>query len=100
MPKYSEKGAFTALIETLEADLQKQHGSSILTGEALRQALGYRSIHALRKALERGTVPVDVFTIENRRGRFALTRDVARWLAEKRASVPAGTTREKRAKTT
>jgi hypothetical protein len=32
----------------------------------------------------RKTLPVLVFEIENRRGRFALTIDVARWLVQER----------------
>ena len=52
-----------------------------MSGDALRRALGYRSMDALRKAISRGTAPVRVFMLPNRRGRFALARDVAMWLA-------------------
>jgi hypothetical protein len=70
----------TTLAEALEAKLMKDEGS-LLSGDALRRALGYRSLDALRQAISRGTVPVPVFTLPNRRGRFALTCDVAIWLA-------------------
>lgn len=65
---------------TIEATLIREEGA-ILGGDALRRALGYRSLDALRKAIRRGTIPVSVFPLEGRRGRFALTRDVATWLA-------------------
>lgn len=84
MPSADKKAAAAELAAVLEADLLRQHGSSLLTGESLRQALGYRSVHALRKAIERGTVPVSIFPIENRRGQYALTKDVANWLAKQR----------------
>ncbi|WP_288128553.1 hypothetical protein [Thiomonas sp.] len=70
----------THLAEALEAKLMKDEGS-LLTGDALRRALGYRSMDALRKAISRGTAPVRVFMLPSRRGRFALARDVAMWLA-------------------
>lgn len=66
--------------QMIEATLIREEGA-ILGGDALRRALGYRSLDALRKAIRRGTIPVSVFPLEGRRGRFALTRDVAAWLA-------------------
>jgi len=64
----------------IEATLIREEGA-ILGGDALRRALGYRSLDALRKAIRRGTIPVTVFPLQGRRGRFALARDVAVWLA-------------------
>ncbi|THD07780.1 hypothetical protein B1806_14540 [Metallibacterium scheffleri] len=64
----------------IEAQLMRDDGA-LLSGERLRRALGYRSIDALRQAIVRGTIPVPVFTLPHRRGRFALARDVAAWLA-------------------
>ena len=75
-----------ALAAELEADLVSHYGL-MLTGESLKRALGYRSLAALQQALSRGTVPVPVFAIENRRGKYALAKDVARWLAGKRAEA-------------
>lgn len=60
----------------------------LLVGEDLRRALGYRSLASLHQAIKRRTVPVPLFPIEKRRGKYALTKDVARWLAETRATVP------------
>ena len=68
---------------TLEQDLLEKHGPMI-ANDALRAALGYSSMNAFRQALVRKTVPVPVFSVEKRRGKFALVKDVARWLAKVR----------------
>ncbi|UJF21695.1 hypothetical protein [Shewanella sp. OMA3-2] len=73
-----------SLSQALEKDLLEFYGAPMLQSEKLKEALGYRSIDALRQAINRGTVPVHVFTIPNRRGKFALVKDVAYWLAEQR----------------
>lgn len=77
------------LAEALEADLFREYGV-MLTGKNLIKILGYPSKDAFRQACRRGTVPVPLFEIENRRGKYALVKDVARWLAHRRAtaSVP------------
>lgn len=69
------------LTKKLEQDLLQLYHSPLLTGESLQKAMGYKSIHALRQAIARKLVPIDVFKIENRRGYYALTADVAHWLA-------------------
>lgn len=74
-----------ALADELEDRLTREHGP-LLSGSALRQALGFRSAEAFRQAVAQGTVPVPVFNLDNRRGKYGLTRDVAQWLAEMRAS--------------
>jgi len=81
------------LAEDLEGRLMREYGP-ILSGETLRNALGYRSAETFRQAIAKGTVPVPVFNLESRRGKYGLTRDVARWLAEMRMSGGAPT-REK-----
>jgi hypothetical protein len=72
---------------TLEAQLCESllrlHGPMI-SGDDLRITLGYPSKDAFRQAFVRKTVPVPVFDIEHRRGKFALTQDVAAWLAAQR----------------
>lgn len=77
----------SSLAELLERDLIARHGSPLLGGDNLRSALGYPSVEALRQAISRGTVPVPVFAVEHRRGKFALARDVAAWLATLRQSA-------------
>lgn len=56
------------------------HGG-VVGGATLWRLLGFRSADAFRKAAQRRTLPVNVFTLPHRRGRFAKTADVAVWLA-------------------
>lgn len=67
----------------IERDLLERHGPMI-ADDALRIALGYRSTDAFRQALSRKTVPILVFSVENRRGKYALVKDVAEWLVKQR----------------
>ncbi|RSE34358.1 hypothetical protein [Acinetobacter junii] len=69
--------------EMIERDLFERHGPMI-SDEALRVALGYRSSDAFRQALTRKTVPIPIFSVENRRGKYALVKDLAFWLAKQR----------------
>ncbi|KQZ60028.1 hypothetical protein ASD53_02365 [Lysobacter sp. Root559] len=80
-----------ALSEALEETLLLRYGPMI-GHDDLRQALGFLSMDAFRQALCRQQLPVPVFSIRNRRGKYALTLDVARWLAQLRAGAqfPAG----------
>ncbi|MCL1043687.1 hypothetical protein L2712_18835 [Shewanella marisflavi] len=68
----------------LERELMHRYSSPLLTGERLANAMGYRSIHSLRKHMSQPTFPVELFTISGRRGRFALVKDIALWLAKQR----------------
>ena len=70
----------------LVIDLEARHGP-LLSGTALQKMLGFPSAAAFRQAASRGQLPVAVFTIPNRRGRFALTREVAGWLATLQAGA-------------
>jgi len=60
--------------------MERQYGP-LLSGTALYRALGLPSAAAFRQAASREALPVQVFSIPHRRGRFALTREVALWLA-------------------
>jgi len=83
------KPALDELLATqLECELTSQHGP-MMAGENLRIALGYPSKDAFRQAIARKTVPIPVFDIEKRRGKFALTKDVAAWLSAQRARAVA-----------
>lgn len=73
-----------SLADLLERDLLARYGTPLLGGDDLRSALGYPSGEALRQAISRSTVPVPVFAVAHRRGKFALTKDVAVWLAKLR----------------
>lgn len=52
----------------------------LISGKHLTKALGFPSQQAFRQAVRRGTVPVKVFEIAGRRGKFALTEEVECWL--------------------
>lgn len=65
----------------LRESLLRMHGP-LLGGESLVAALGHRNAASLRQARRRGQVSITLFTVPNRRGWFALTQDVADWLAE------------------
>jgi hypothetical protein len=80
-----ENGANTLeeLRISLEKDLFDRFGP-VMTGESLIKSLGYSSKDAFRQSIVRKTVPVQLFEIEGRRGKFALTKDVACYLAERR----------------
>lgn len=71
------------LEKALEEDMLKLHGP-VLTGEALMRSLGYVSKDAFRQSIVRKTVPIPVFRMENRRGYYALTKEVAEYLAKAR----------------
>lgn len=71
------------LIKDLQEQLTRLYGP-LLASRDLWKVLGYASPAAYRQARIRGTLPVAEFEIEGRRGRFALTQEVARWLAEQR----------------
>ena len=66
----------------LEEDLLKLYGSPILTIEQLQRALNYRSVAAVKQAIHRHSFPLHIFEFPNRRGRFALVKDVCEFLAK------------------
>ncbi|WP_228894805.1 hypothetical protein [Pseudoduganella aquatica] len=68
----------------IERQLLHRYGP-LIGNDDLCQALGYPSKDAFRQALARKHVPVPVFDIENRRGKFALVADVAKWLLVQRS---------------
>ena len=71
---------------TIEKELFDRYGP-LIADDALRIALGYKTTDAFRQALTRKTVPIPVFTVPNRRGKYALVKDVAIWLANQRNSA-------------
>lgn len=76
-----------ALSTDLEHQLTTRYGTMLASKDLWRE-LGYRSANAFRQALLRGTLDLPVFEVEHRRGRFALARDVAAWIARQRLSSP------------
>ena len=79
MQQSDQDGIARALAEQLT-----RLNGPLVTGDYLRIALGYPSMQAFRQALSRKTVPIPVFSIPQRRGKFALVNDLARWLAAQR----------------
>ena len=67
----------------LEVDLLQIYGP-VLTGKDLQKTLGYASKDAFRQAITRKLIPVPLFEMKNRRGKFALAKDVACYLAQQR----------------
>jgi hypothetical protein len=72
-----------SLAVEIERDLLDRHGPMI-GGRALCSALGFPSMAAFRQSLTRGRVPVPIFSLPLRRGKFALVKDVACWIAQQR----------------
>ena len=70
-------------VDAFEARLTRTLGA-VVGGLALSRALGFPSQDAFRQAFSRGRLPIRVFELEGRRGRFALTSDIARWLWARR----------------
>jgi hypothetical protein len=54
----------------------------LVNSAGLRTALGFASQGALRAAINSGRIAFRVFTVPGRRGRYALTHEVAAWLAK------------------
>lgn len=65
----------------LTQTMLKQYGP-LMGGEDLWKSLGYKSWASFAKATRAGTIGVKIFNVAGRRGRFALTTDVASWLAK------------------
>lgn len=68
-------------IKDLEKDLTEKYGGVVGNAD-LRHLLGYKSYSTFNRAVRMGLVEVNVFEIKNRRGKFALTTDIANWLYE------------------
>jgi hypothetical protein len=72
-----------ALKRELERRLTVENGS-LMTGQVLRRELGFNSRGAFERARAKGRIGVKIFTLYGRRGKFAMTRDVADFLARSR----------------
>lgn len=83
IPRPPPAGESADLAETLEAELVGRFGM-MLGSEALREVLNYRTRSAYQQAIARDQVPVPLFPLRHRRGRFALAKDVAAYLARMR----------------
>ena len=79
----------TSLAEKIEQGLLDRHGPMI-GDDALRTALGFPSKAAFRQALSRHRIDIPIFSLPQRRGKFALVKDVAEWLAKQRERAVGG----------
>ncbi|WP_410480346.1 hypothetical protein [Pseudomonas sp. DCA-1] len=75
------------LASELEVELVDRYGL-MLGSTALWRELGYKSQEAFRKAKQRGRIEVPLFAVPNRRGSFALSKEVATWIAKQRCTAP------------
>jgi hypothetical protein len=78
--------ALAELRAALFSELAGRHGL-LLGGVDLAMALGHRSAASLRQARRRGHVAIALFTLPKRKGHFALSSEVADWLARARLGV-------------
>lgn len=63
----------------MEKEMLEIYGP-VMGGRDLVKALGYRSLTTFRKAVRDGALGVKVFSLPDRQGKYALTRDVARFI--------------------
>ena len=61
--------------------LLQEHGP-LMSGEALWSSIGFKNAAAFRQAKSQGRLCVPVFSIPQRRGIFALTKDVGDWIGK------------------
>lgn len=66
--------------------LLQEHGP-LMSGEALWRSIGFKNSAAFRQAKYQGRLCVPVFSIPQRRGTFALTKDVADWIGKQSKEV-------------
>lgn len=57
-----------------------EHYGPLIGGVELRNMLGYKAASTFNRAKRLNLIGVKIFEIPNRRGSFALTKDVADWL--------------------
>lgn len=68
-------------IDALEKWLLSEHGPTV-RGSNLAKLLGYANGDAFRHAVSRGVLPVNTFFESGKRGRCALTKDIATWIVQ------------------
>ena len=68
-------------VDDLERKMNNQFGP-VIGGKDLYSALGFKTYPAFHRINSLGELGVHVFKLTGRRGWFALTEDVAKWLEE------------------
>ncbi|MCY1268516.1 hypothetical protein D3C87_840190 [compost metagenome] len=74
------------LAQSIENSLADKYGQ-LIPSRSLWRELSYPSMTAMQRSISRGSIGVPTFGLQHRRGRFALTRDVAFWLAKQRCTA-------------
>ncbi len=69
------------LHQKIAEELLERYGHMISSRD-LPKVLGFSNGVALRQAVSRGHVSIRLFQIPHRRGKFAYSEDVAKWLAK------------------
>ncbi len=67
----------------IEKDLISEYGI-LISGDPLYKLLGFPSKAAFRQGISKKQIHVPIFRLENRRGRHALAKDIAKWLTKNR----------------
>jgi hypothetical protein len=83
-----EIGTPTPTEETLRAQLRQELAflyGEMIGGDRLRHVLGFVTSSSLSMAINRKAIDLATFRVNGRRGRFALTKEVADWLVAQRA---------------
>lgn len=81
-----KKDSETNAQEALASELSQRYGE-VMGGKILWHALGYKTLAAFKQSINRGTLTLPTFFIDGRKGRHALTSEVAAWLIECRSNV-------------
>jgi hypothetical protein len=63
----------------MEKDLIDKYGPMV-GGPDLVKVLGYRSNASFRRAEKLGQIDIRIFPLRGRKGKFAMTKDIADWL--------------------
>lgn len=74
------------LADELERELFDRFGP-LVGGSDLVKALGYRTDAAFRQAVSRKTLPVAVFAIPGRKGKWCLVKDLVDWIVAVRGGA-------------
>lgn len=75
--------------------LFREYGA-VVGGQDLTKLLGFRTYSTFRMALTQGRIGVRVFSIMGRKGKFALTDEIAEWLLKQAHSGAASNQRDER----
>ena len=73
------------VMQNLKTQMIATFGPTI-GGSDLYAALGFKTYSAFYRSYKRNEIGVPVFTLNGRRGWFALTEEVAEWLARNRSN--------------